>query len=81
MMKYPFHIGNKIRGTAWTKMYPKSEYADYYRAGELKTLSKGPEPEKGAREPWGGKVSAFSVYGWRGCHLLDSRSWKGNCFT
>ena len=36
--KLRFHIGDEIRGTAWTKMYPKLEYADYYRAGGLKKL-------------------------------------------
>lgn len=35
MLKHRFHIGDEVRGTAWTKMYPK----------------------------------------------LDSRSWKGKCFT
>ena len=30
------HIGDEIKGTAWTKKYPEWEYADYYRAGALK---------------------------------------------
>ena len=38
MMKYHFHIGDKIRGTDWTKLYPKLEYADYYRVGGIKKL-------------------------------------------
>ena len=34
-----------------------------------------------AREPWTGEVPELSVYDWRGCRMLDSRSWKGKCFT
>ena len=34
--KNHFHIGDEIKGTAWTKKYPKWEYADFYRAGNLK---------------------------------------------
>ena len=81
MMKHRFHIGDEIKGTAWTKMYPKMEYADYYRAGGLKKLSEGPDPDEEAREPWTGEVPELSVYDWRGCRMLDSRSWKGKCFT
>ena len=77
MMKHRFHIGDEIKGTAWTKMYPKLEYADYYRAGGLKKLSEGPDPDEEAREPWTGEVPELSVYDWRGCRMLDSRSWKG----
>ncbi len=36
MMKLRLRIGDVIRGTAWTEMYPQYEYADYYRAEELK---------------------------------------------
>ena len=80
MMKHRFHIGDEIRGTVWTKMYPKLEYADYYRAGGLKKLVEGPEPDEEAREPWTGEVPELSVYDWRGCRMLDSRFWKGKCF-
>ena len=37
--KYAFRIGDQISGTAWTKKYPKREYADYsyrYRSGGFK---------------------------------------------
>ena len=40
MLKHRFHIGDEVRGTAWTKMYPKLEYVDYYRAGGLKKCPK-----------------------------------------
>lgn len=80
-MKLRFHIGDKIRGTGWTKIYPKLEYADYYRAGGLKKLNAAPDPDEEAREPWPGEVPELFVYDWRGCRMLDSRSWKGKCFT
>ncbi len=37
--KFRFHIGDEIKGTGWTKLYPKWEYADYYRTGGLRKLS------------------------------------------
>jgi len=33
-----FRIGDKLSGTAWTKMYSVSDYADYYRAGSFKRI-------------------------------------------
>lgn len=81
MMKFHFHIGDEIGGTAWTKMYPKLEYADYYRVGGLKKIITAPDPDEDAHEPWVGEVPELSVYDWRGCRMLDSRSWKGKCFT
>lgn len=73
------HIGDEIKGTAWTKKYPEWEYADYYRAGALKklTVASVPEEEKGA--PWTDEVPALSVYDWRGCRMLDKNRWKGKC--
>ena len=78
--KLRFHIGDEIRGTAWTKMYPKLEYADYYRAGALKKITEGPPPDEEAKEPWLGEVPALSEYNWRGCRMLDGRTWRNKCF-
>lgn len=36
--KIGIHIGDILKGTAWTKKYPEIEFADYYRAGSLKKL-------------------------------------------
>ncbi|MBQ9273645.1 MAG: hypothetical protein IJ228_02445 [Succinivibrio sp.] len=36
--KLHFHIGDEVQGAAWTKQYPKLEYADYYRTSSLKKL-------------------------------------------
>ena len=79
--KFRFHIGDEIKGTAWTKLYPELEYADYYRAGGLKKLSEGPEPDEETKEPWTGEVPSLSVYDWRGCRMLDKRTWKTRCFA
>ena len=78
--KFHFHIGDEISGTAWTKMYPKLEYADYYRVGGLKKLSEAPMPDEDAKSPWIGEVPDLSVYDWRGCRMLASASWKSKCF-
>ena len=31
-------IGDVVKGTAWTTLYPESEFADFYRAGGLKKV-------------------------------------------
>ena len=80
-MKMRFHIGDEISGTAWTKMYPKLEYADYYRAGALKKLQEAANVNSDAKEPWLDEVPELSVYDWRGCRMLDSKNWKGKCFA
>lgn len=79
--KMHFHIGDEISGTAWTKMYPKLEYADYYRAGALKKIAVAGVSETETVSPWNGEVPALSVYDWRGCRMLDTRCYKGKCFT
>lgn len=37
-LKLPISIGDILKGTGWTKKYPETEYADYYRAGSIKKL-------------------------------------------
>ena len=44
--KAQFRIGDRIKGTAWTKMYAVTEYADYYRAGTLKVVERAAEDRK-----------------------------------
>lgn len=79
-MKLRFHIGDEISGTAWTKMYEKLEYADYYRAGALKKLSETAQQNEDVKEPWLGEVPELAVYDWRGCRMLDGRTWRFKCF-
>lgn len=77
--KLKAHIGDEIKGTAWTKKYPEWEYADYYRAGALKKLVAASVSEEVKGAPWTGEVPALSVYDWRGCRMLDKNRWKGKC--
>ena len=79
--KLKFHIGDEICGTAWTKKNPKWEYADYYRAGGLKKKKEAPPPDEEVASPWVGEVPSLEVYDWRGCRMLDARTYKGKCFT
>ncbi|MBR2836349.1 MAG: hypothetical protein IKE43_11675 [Coriobacteriales bacterium] len=79
--KMRFHIGDEISGTAWTKKYAKWEYADYYRAGSLKKILATKDLGEETASPWKDEVPPLSVYNWRGCRMLDTRSYKGKCFT
>lgn len=76
-----FHIGDEISGTAWTKQYPKWEYADYYRAGALKKTAEAAFVDEAKDSPWVGEVPALEVYAWHGCRLLDKRRWGSKCVT
>ena len=58
--KVHLRIGDELSGTAWTKLHPKWEYADYYRAGALKVLARGPEPDEGTRAPWTSEVEPLA---------------------
>ncbi|MBQ0064252.1 MAG: hypothetical protein KBT48_00675 [Firmicutes bacterium] len=78
--KYKFHIGDVIKGTGWTKLYPQLEYADYYRVGGLKKILSAPNREA-TSAPWNDEVPALSVYEWRGCRMLDKRVWSSKCKT
>lgn len=57
------------------------EYADYYRAGALKKQSATENVDENSKSPWMGEVPELSVYDWRGCRMLDTRTYKGKCFT
>ncbi len=79
MIRLQFRIDDVIQGTAWTKMYPKLEYVDYYRAGALKRLEVG-APLLTSGPPWRTNVPDLETYTWRGARQLDTRSYKGKCF-
>lgn len=74
-------IGDTLRGTAWTKLYPEREYADFYRAGALRVTSRGPGLPEGAASPWTGEVEPLATYAERGCRMLDKRRYKAKCFA
>ena len=74
--KGQFRIGDEISGTAWTKMYDVGDYADFYRAGSLKTLSKA-EPDDGdPAPPWRILPPPLATYHWRGARQLALSRWK-----
>ena len=79
--KHRFQIGDLIQGTGWTKLYPKLEYADYYRCGALCILERNGEEESHLSPPYHGEIPDLATYGWRGCRMLDSRRWHGKCFS
>lgn len=75
-----FQIGDRLKGTAWTKRYPKREFADYYRAGSLKILQRDEKPIRKTC-PWTGRVPEMDTYEKRGARMLSKSLWKGKCFT
>ena len=75
------HIGDELVGTAWTKLHPKWEYADFYRAGALKVVAHGPEPDENAKAPWTGEVEPLATYAERQCRMLDARRYKSKCLA
>ncbi len=38
--KHGFRVGDTVRGTGWTPLYPETTFADFYRAGALKVLGR-----------------------------------------
>ena len=42
--KTEIHIGDVLKGTAWTKKYPEIEFADYYRAGSIRKIGSSNNP-------------------------------------
>jgi len=78
--KTGFRIGDEARGTAWTKMYEVSDYADYYRAGALKTTQKAEQVER-TPPPYEIDLPDMATYERRGARMLSAASYKGKCFT
>lgn len=77
--KAMFTIGDRVKGTGWTKKYPKREYADYYRAGALKVVEKNIDA-KASVVPWTGKLPSMDTYEKRGARMLSKKTWKNKCF-
>ena len=75
-----FHIGDAIRGTAWTKQYPEREYADFYRAGSLKRLKVAPSSPEPVPPPWIMQPPKMQIYESRGARMLSVSCWKNKCF-
>lgn len=78
--KEMLRIGDELSGTAWTKMYSVSDYADYYRAGAIKHI-RASEPEVGSvAPPWKIAPPDLETYEYRGARMLSLSCWKGKCF-
>jgi len=77
--KFVFCIGDEVRGTAWTRMYDVSNYADYYRAGGLKVVKRAGRC-KNVPSPYLIEPPDMATYEWRGARMLSVASYKGNCF-
>lgn len=75
-----FRIGNVLSGTAWTKIYSVSDYADYYRAGALRKMITAEFVDKAAPPPWKIAPPDLKTYGDRGARMLSLSCWKGKCF-
>ncbi|MGI6546450.1 MAG: hypothetical protein ACOX2M_08565 [Fastidiosipilaceae bacterium] len=77
--KLVFRIGDEAKGTAWTKMYDVSDYADFYRAGSLKITQKA-ERSNASYPPFTIEPPSMEVYEIRGARMLSSACYKGKCF-
>jgi hypothetical protein len=77
--KLVFRIGDEAKGTAWTKMYDVSDYADYYRAGSLKVTKRAEQTEV-SYPPYKIDPPGMAIYEIRGARMLSSACYKGKCF-
>jgi len=75
-----YAIGDVIKGTAWTKLYPEREFADYYRAGALRCLSRAETVARTAPPPWIMPPPDMATYEFRGARMLSKSQWKGKCY-
>ena len=75
-----FRIGDVVQGTAWSKQYPEKEYADFYRAGSLKHISRTEESSEPTPPPWIMPPPDMHTYVDRGARMLCLSCWKGKCF-
>ena len=78
--KSVFHIGDEVQGTAWTKQHPEREFADYYRAGALKRISKAVSDIDAGNPPWIIPPPDMKTYENRGARMLSNSLWKTKCF-
>jgi hypothetical protein len=75
-----FRINDALTGTAWTKMYRETEYADYYRAGSLKRVANFGTVDEGPPPPWLIDPPPLETYSWRCARQLAIGRYKGECF-
>lgn len=78
--KNQFRIGDVLSGTAWTKIYSVTDYADYYRAGTLRRITTNESADSAAPPPWKIAPPDLNTYGDRGARILSVSCWRGKCF-
>jgi len=78
--KLGFRIGDEVKGTAWTKLYEVTDYADYYRAGGFKIIERLKQADRTTAPPYMLTPPDLETYEWRGARMLSKASWKGKCF-
>ena len=77
--KLEFRVGDEAKGTAWTKMYEVTDYADYYRAGGLKVVKQASRVDTVA-PPYIIAPPDMKTYEHRGARMLSVSFYKGKCF-
>lgn len=80
LMTLRFRIGDRVQGTAWTPQYPEREFADFYRAGSMKTLAHSTLPAQPPAPPWMYFPVPLRVYEERGARMLSKSLWQSKCF-
>ncbi len=79
--KLAFRIGDEAQGSGWPVQGNKREVADLYRAGDLKVLARGTQPDAEQGPPFTGPVLPPEVYKQRGCRMLDPTRWRTTCLS
>jgi hypothetical protein len=79
--KCVFSIGDEVQGTAWTKLYPEREFADYYRAGSLKHTKRASAFIEKRTPLWRIAPPDMKTYECRGARMLSKSLWKTKCFS
>ncbi len=81
LMTLLFRIGDRVQGTAWTPQYPEREFADFYRAGSMKTLEHTTLSAQPPAPPWKYFPVPLRVYEERGARMLSKSLWQTKCFS
>jgi len=79
--KLQFRIGDEFKGTAWVCVNAKHDIADYYRAGNLRALSRAAEVPAAEGPPYTELLPRVAVFERRGARMLNATHWRKRCFT
>lgn len=78
--KMRFGIGDQAKGTAWTKKYSCTDYADYYRAGALRVTERCLNQIEKSSPPYILPPPDMETYAQRGARMLSKTCYRGKCF-